>query len=50
MTEWSHGYVTDVQYTAGVYRETTPFWLKFLTVFVNQRQSYKENFTFIENA
>lgn len=21
-TEWSHGYVTDVQYTAGFYRET----------------------------
>jgi SAM-dependent methyltransferase len=47
-TEWSHGYVTDVQYTAGFYRETTPLWLKFLTFFVNQRQSYKENFTFCE--
>jgi len=47
-TEWAHGYVTDVQYTAGFYRETTPLWLKFLTVFVNQRQSYKENFTFCE--
>jgi len=47
-TEWSHGYVTDVQYTAGFYRETTPLWLKFLTVFVNQRQSYKENFTYCE--
>jgi SAM-dependent methyltransferase len=46
--EWSHGYVTDVQYTAGFYRETTPLWLKFLTVFVNQRQSYKENFNFCE--
>jgi len=46
--EWSHGYVTDVQYTAGFYRETTPLWLKFLSVYVNQRQSYKENFTFCE--
>ena len=45
---WSHGYVTDVQYTAGFYRETTPLWLKFLTVYFNQRQSYKENFTFCE--
>ena len=47
-TEWAHGYVTDVQYTAGFYRETAPLWLKFLTVFVNQRQSYKENFAFCE--
>jgi len=47
-TEWAHGYVTDVQYTAGFYRETAPVWLKFLTVFVNQRQSYKENFAFCE--
>jgi len=47
-TEWSHGYVTDVQYTAGFYRETTPLWFKFLTVYVNQRQSYKENFNFCE--
>ena len=47
-TEWSHGYVTDVQYTAGFYRETTPLWLKFLSVYVNQRQSYKENFAFCE--
>jgi SAM-dependent methyltransferase len=46
--DWSHGYVTDVQYTAGFYRETTPQWLKFLTVFFNQRQSYKENFNFCE--
>ena len=48
VTEWAHGYVTDVQYTAGFYRETTPLWLKFLTVYVNQRQSYKENFTCCE--
>lgn len=47
-TEWSHGYVTDVQYTAGFYRETTPLWLRFLTVFVNQHQSYKEKFTYCE--
>jgi SAM-dependent methyltransferase len=47
-TEWAHGYVTDVQYTAGFYRETAPLWLKFLSVYVNQRQSYKENFNFCE--
>lgn len=47
-TEWSHGYVTDVQYTAGFYRETTPLWLKFLTLFVNQRQSHRENFAYCE--
>jgi len=47
-TEWAHGYVTDVQYTAGFYRETAPLWLKFLSLVVNQRQSYKENFSYCE--
>lgn len=29
MAKWSHGYNTDIPYTLGYYRETTPEWMDF---------------------
>lgn len=37
MSQWSDGYVADVSYTAGFYREITPSWLAFTAVLLGHR-------------
>jgi SAM-dependent methyltransferase len=37
MAAWGDGYVTDVSYTAGFYRELTPNWLWLTAVLAGQR-------------
>lgn len=37
MNQWSDGYVADVSYTAGFYRETTPRWLAFTALLLGHR-------------
>lgn len=37
MSTWSHGYVSDVSYTTGFYREITPSWLALATTLMGQR-------------
>lgn len=32
MTDWQHGYVTDMPYTYGFYRECTPGWLDWVAL------------------
>ena len=32
MASWSEGYITDVSYTSGFYRELTPAWLSLCAV------------------
>lgn len=37
MASWSEGYITDVPYTSGFYRELTPAWLAFTALLGGQR-------------
>lgn len=37
MTEWNGGYVADLSYTAGFYREITPGWLGFTALLLGHR-------------
>lgn len=37
MTQWNGGYVADVSYTAGFYREITPGWLGFTALLLGHR-------------
>jgi SAM-dependent methyltransferase len=37
LTQWSGGYVADVSYTAGFYREITPTWLGFAALLLGHR-------------
>jgi SAM-dependent methyltransferase len=37
LSQWSDGYVADVSYTAGFYRETTPGWLAFTALLLGHR-------------
>ncbi len=37
MTNWSDGYVSDISYTTGFYRETSPAWLSLATSLLGHR-------------
>jgi SAM-dependent methyltransferase len=37
VTQWNAGYVADVSYTAGFYREITPSWLGFAALLLGHR-------------
>ena len=37
MSDWTHGYVADVTYTPGFYRECMPTWLSFASTLLAQR-------------
>jgi len=37
MSEWDHGYVTDVVYTSNFYRETTPAWIANAALLLGHR-------------
>lgn len=37
MARWGDGYITDVPYTSGFYRELTPSWLAFVALLGGQR-------------
>ena len=37
MSDWTHGYVADVTYTPGFYRESMPTWLSFASTLLAQR-------------
>lgn len=37
MSEWDHGYVTDVVYTSNFYRETTPNWIANAALLLGHR-------------
>ncbi|WP_048862572.1 class I SAM-dependent methyltransferase, partial [Acidisphaera rubrifaciens] len=37
MSDWNHGYVTDLGYTTNIYREFTPAWLAFAALLLGQR-------------
>ena len=37
MAAWDHGYVSDIAYTTGFYRETMPTWLSFAAAILAHR-------------
>lgn len=49
MATWTGGYVTDIPYTAGFYREMSPVYLNFLTVMLGkQTPDLSQEFTYCE--
>lgn len=45
---WSHGYVTEVPYTSGFYKEMTPTWLWFVANLLNQHFDLQRGYTYCE--
>lgn len=49
MASWTDGYVTDIQYTSGFYRELAPSLLTYVALITGQRApSLEEPFTYCE--
>ncbi|MFN3360385.1 MAG: class I SAM-dependent methyltransferase [Pseudanabaenaceae cyanobacterium] len=48
---WNEGYVSEIEYTFGFYRELSPIWIDFATLLRGLRHDYNShNFTYCELA
>lgn len=48
MNDWAHGYVVDVPYTTGFYREITPTWLNYTALINGFGAPPAKGFTYAE--